>query len=73
MVSGARCAPEDPRGWEGYQSLPEGALQRCRYSVTSCVGVSGEQKRICEAQAFSSDSNVLVTAKALALHRSGAF
>ena len=49
MVTGASCAPEAQAHWPGYQALPDNALQRCRYTVTSCENLTGAKRTTCEA------------------------
>lgn len=49
MIHGATCSSDKQADWPGYETLPNGALQRCRYSVTSCVGLKSPANRLmCE-------------------------
>lgn len=50
MISDA-CKPEAQSAWQGYESLPDGVLQRCPYSVTPCgAGLDASQRQRCEAR-----------------------
>jgi len=46
--SKAQCTPEKPSSWPGYESLPAGAIQKCRYTVTSCIGLKADHRTECE-------------------------
>ena len=48
MITGFECTPERSADWPGYESLPDGSLKRCPYSVTSCKGLKGVIKATCE-------------------------
>lgn len=49
MVTGADCKPEPSSNWVGYETLPDGSLQRCLYTVTSCADLTKAHRAICEA------------------------
>lgn len=48
-ISGATCRPERSSAWKGYEALPDGAIQRCQYTVTSCADLRGSNRSVCEA------------------------
>src|SRR6266849_813729 len=48
-VSGADCVPLKSSDWPGYGSLPDGAIQSCRYTVVSCAGLKGKNRATCES------------------------
>ena len=48
-VWNADCSPEKSAGWPGYESLPDGAIQSCRYAVVSCAELKGTNRTTCES------------------------
>lgn len=47
LVNGATCQELDAKAWSGYEGLPAGSLRQCRYTVTSCHGLSASNKTSC--------------------------
>ncbi|WP_198022657.1 glucosaminidase domain-containing protein [Mesorhizobium sp. LNJC384A00] len=48
MIHGRVCTREKSAKWPGYESLPDGTLQVCQYTVTSCTGLPVKAKQTCE-------------------------